>query len=388
MDKEFKVWYDKQAASQDYLDAIEEITVEQEVGRAWEARIKIPVSIGEDGSWDKEGDPAYQKGVRVRVEASIGNGQFKALIDGSIVSRQPDYNAAPGISTLTLIVHDDTAKLHLKVEPETYAERTEKEIIEALFESGNLGGETDIDDPPAAPDANVVINRHGTSMETLRSITARYRDLYAYVLPGSSPGTSDGFFKPLPTEPDEDLDTLYLEGPDRNMSRFSIQENSNRAATFESQALSMKDKSITSVTSAAVTPAEGEAATDLSAEDIRHRRIPPGEGDLTDPQEAVDRAAKASSFTLSAEGSVLPSCYPSILMPYKRVPVRLSNTRYSASYVIFKVTHTLGRSEYTQSFSMRGDAVSPSNSSSASAPAASAAAGALAAAFNIQADIF
>jgi hypothetical protein len=67
----------------------------------------------------------------------------------------------------------------------------------------------------------------------------------------------------------------------------------------------------------------------------------------------------------------------------------VSNSRYSANYVIYKVVHTIGISEYTQQFTLIGNAASPEESASASAPAAAAAvAGAAAVSFNIQVDIF
>lgn len=70
------------------------------------------------------------------------------------------------------------------------------------------------------------------------------------------------------------------------------------------------------------------------------------------------------------------------------IRANVSNSRYSAKYVIFKVTHTLGISEYTQSFSLRGNAVTPETSANALSPAAAVAIGAAAVSFNIQADIF
>lgn len=70
------------------------------------------------------------------------------------------------------------------------------------------------------------------------------------------------------------------------------------------------------------------------------------------------------------------------------IRARVSNSRYSAHYVIFKVTHTLGISEYTQSFSVRGNAVTPEASVNVFSPAAAVATGAAAVSFNIQMDIF
>lgn len=166
---------------------------------------------------------------------------------------------------------------------------------------------------------------------------------------------------------------------------------SNRASAHEGASLNMDDMSVTTArsSSADVVPPEGEIATPAGESDIQVRRLPPGIGDQTDLQEAADGAALDSSLTVQAEGAVLPLCYGAILSPYRMVRARVSNSRYSGKYVIFKVTHTLGISEYTQSFSLRGNAVTPAASAGASGPAAAAAvAGAASVTFNIQVDIF
>src|SRR5215471_12334025 len=139
MRKEFKVYYGGKAATQEQLDAIEEIVVEQEIGIAWEARIKLPVCIREDGSWDGEDNPAYADHARVRIEARIGDGAFVPLIDGTIYSQEPDYNAEPGQSIVTLIVHDDTRLLHREAKSASFSGRKDSEIVRSIFESADLG---------------------------------------------------------------------------------------------------------------------------------------------------------------------------------------------------------------------------------------------------------
>lgn len=388
MNKEFKVFYGGTAATQEQLDAIEEIVVEQEVGRQWVARIKIPVCIAEDGSWENEEEPAYAEFARVRVEALIGDGDFVPLIDGQIVEQQPDYNASPGLSSITIVVHDDTNMLHRESGSESFPPgQTDSDIARSLLESAELGGNVEVDEVPAGSDTESVVNRHGTRMQMLREITTRNPGYHVYVLPGTDPGTSDACFKKLPTEPDPGLPTMYLSGDDQNISSFRIQRNSGRAATVEGSHLSTSDKSVTSASSAHsdAAPATGEAATGGEATDVRVQRLPPGIGDHTDLSQAATGAAEEAAYTLSAEGSVLPSCFSAVLSPYRMVSVRLSNSRYSSDYVIYRVVHTLGISEYTQSFSVRGNAVSAAASASASMPAAAAAVGI---SFNIQVDIF
>ena len=388
MTKEFKVFYGTEPATQEQLDAIEEIVVEQEVGRQWVARIKIPVCIKEDGSWDAENDPAYEEFARVRVEAKIGDGEFIPLIDGTIQSQEPDLNASPGLSVITLVVHDDTNLLHRDAGSENFPPGdSDSDIARSILEAAELGGNIDVEDAEAGSDTNAVINRQGTRMQMLREITTRNPGFHVYVLPGTEAGTSDGCFKRLPTEPDPGLPTMFLSGPDRNIVGFSIQRNSGRAATVEGAHLSMSDKTVSEASAShsdAALPT-GATSTGGTASDTRVRRLPPGIGDHTDLTEAATGMAEESGYTLSADGSVLPMCYGAILSPYRMVSVRLSNSRYSTDYVIHKVIHTLGISEYTQSFSVRGNAVSPEASPSASMPEISAS---LAVSFNIQVDIF
>jgi hypothetical protein len=373
---EFKVLYGGTAATQAQLDAIEEIVVEQEIGRVWEAKIKIPIVVAEDGSWQGENDRAYAEFARVRIELRVGEGDFVPLIDGRIVDQDPGLSAEPGQSTLTLTVHDDTTLLHRETGAEDFAGESDSDIARAVFDAASLGGSVNVDDTGAPADPDAIVQRHGTAMQLLRSIMRRHRDMYAYVLPGSSAGTSDCYFKRLPTSPDPDLPELVLTGPRRNISAFNIRRMSNVAARYEGASLDLGDMTVrtASSSSADVAPSEGEPATGAAASEVRTRRLPPGIGDQTDLSEAADAMALASSFTVSAEGAVVPQAFGAVLSPYRMVKARVSNIRYSADYVIFKVTHTLGISEYTQTFSVRGNAVSPEGSTGSSLSGAAGAA--------------
>lgn len=374
MTKEFKVFYDGTAATREQLDEIEEIVVEQEVGRVWEARIKIPVCVSDTGTWEGEEDPNRVEFKRVRVEARIGTGDFIPLIDGRVIGQDAQRSQAPGSSFITLIVHDDSALLHREAESVSFSGQSDSEVAATIFESAALGGTPDVDATPAPPDPNAVLNQHGTKMQMLRSLAARYQNYYAYVLPGKKPGASIGCFKKLPNVPDEKMPPLYMFGEKRNLAEFNVRQNSQSASEIEGASLSFSDKGVATAKKSYrdATLLGDEVATNAPAGDVKKKRLPPGHNDLTDIEGAAAGEADASGYTLKADGSVLPLRYTGILVPYKVVPVRLSDSRYSGNYLIFKVTHTLGRSEYTQSFNMRGNAVSPPKAAGPSVPAPSA----------------
>lgn len=387
MNTEFRIYYGTDLASQERLDAIEEVVVEQEVGKAWEARIRIPVCIREDGSWQGENDGEYAENARVRIEVRLDDGEFVPLFEGRFQAQHPDYNAAPGLSTITLVARDDTSLLHRRVESRSFSGQTDAEIVQAIFDEADLGEPPEIDVLPDRPDMDAVLNQLGSMMQMLRSIAARYGEFHAYVLPGETVGASKGCFKAFAQLVDPALPVMYLSGPNRNITGFQIERNAARASRVEAAHLSFGDLSVTTAHAGpgdAVAPGASSASSVDDAE-IRLRRLPASIAGLTDLDAAVSGMASMSGYTLRAEGSVNPAAYRGILSPYRKVAVRVSDSRYSTDYVIYKVVHTLGISEYTQSFNVIGNAASADDGSAASAPHAAAEASVE---FNVQMGIF
>ena len=93
---EFKMFLDGASATKDQLDKIDEIVVDQAVDRAWEARLKIPVCVNNDGKWEGEQEAWMKAFTRLRVEVNPGDGKFVPLIDGPVVGFDSARSAIPG----------------------------------------------------------------------------------------------------------------------------------------------------------------------------------------------------------------------------------------------------------------------------------------------------
>lgn len=384
---EYKIYFDNQPAAKDVLDRIDEIVVEQQINMMWEARLKVPVCVDEKGKWESEDLPWLKEFTRVRVAIRVGDGDFVPLIEGRIKEPEQNMNPTPGNSIVTVVVRDDTWLLHTASdEVESYPTGTDSDIASQIFQEV-LGTSPQVDPTSAQPDNPAQFNmRRGSKMQFLRVLARRHENYYAYVLPGENPGESIGCFKKLPEETDG-LPALYLLGEDRNMRDIRFRNNGSAPSKVTASALSLRDKQVTSHTASYndETPPKGETATQATGENLTTRRLPPGRSDTVSLESAVSGAAQTSAYSIEATGSTLPLCYSGVLTPYRMVPVRVSDSRYSTDYVIFKVTHTLTRSHYTQSFTLRGKAVSEKKGASATSPAASASASV---SFNIQVSIF
>jgi hypothetical protein len=288
---------------------------------------------------------------RERVEVRIGDGKFVPLIDGSIVGCEMNTDAQPGQSLVTLVVHDDSIFLNREEGVERFENVSDSAIAQQVFKMYAEIGETQIEDVPVPGGPRPVeVMRRGTHMDLLRELAGR-SDMHVYVVPGAEPGKSIGVFASLPTGPG-DLPTLVLTGSDRNMESFTARKDEQKAAVVTASTLSLSDKSIITRQSDF---SEVELLGDEQAFDdpsrTGERRLPPGDLSSVDLTNRVNAEGRRLSFGYDASGAVRAGCYSGVLQPYRVVTVRGVGKSNSGSYVLSKVTHTLTRSEYTQSFS-------------------------------------
>ena len=359
-DIQYRVFFDNDSATREQLDSIEEITVEQEVDMAWEARITIPMCVDEDGNWQGEDEDFMRSFARVRVEIKIGDTLFVPLIDGPIVGFDSQASSEPGQSSITLLVHDDSVYLNREETVSRFENLLDHEIANQIFQQFEEITSTDVEVTPASGSALPPVEvQRGTAIQLLRSL-ARRQGMHAYVLAGDSPGQSIGVFKSFPIETDG-LPPLMLLGSDRNIETFDVTNDAQSPSNVQASTLSVTDKVVTTRTSSFrdvdLLGEEGEFETESEA---ATQLLPPNQGQSVELDQAVAAEAEKSSYAYEATGSVLGFCYPGVLQPYRLVTVKLGNAPSSGDYLISKVTHTLTRSAYSQSFTMRRNARSAS----------------------------
>jgi len=363
---EYTVFFDNQQASQALLDKIDEVKVVQAVDQAWEARLKIPVFVNNDGKWEGEAETWMRPYNRVRIEVKIGEAAPIALIDGPVVGFEGERSTYPGTSIVTMVVHDDTAFLNREDELAFYQTGADSDIAREIFSKANdIQGPIDIDSVPAQPDnPSAVVAQRGTKIQILRSLASRHRRWHAYVLPGSTAGQSIRAFKKFPTRTDG-LPALVLLGPDRNLSDFNATNNHSEPRDVTASTLEIKNKNIVTKTASYsdVALLGGEAAD----KDNRKRstyRLPPGQNDSVDLDSAVQGEVERASYSIVGTGSVIPFSYTGILSPYRAVDVVISDNPYSSTYILTRVVHNLTRSIYTQEFTAISNSTSPDIGSS------------------------
>jgi len=348
----FKMFFNNKPATDEQLERVKEITVEQEVDMAWQAQIVIPIFADDKGKWTGEEEDFMKPYSQIRIEVKIGSNHYVPLIDGPIVGHHNKMSSGPGQSFTTLIVQDDSAYLNRLDRNLKYENKTCEEIAHQIYEKAPEHIKSfDITKDPSSPKLSVV-TQNGTDMQILRSL-AQQNGYHAFVLPGDNHGQSIGCFKPFHIQTDG-LSPLILMGEERNINEFNVGNQASRPSTFKASYLNTFDKSIKTVKkgfqSVDLLGAEpvlaGKSAD--TAQIVRADRV---------YSENLDRVVSAraadSSYSYESTGMVDSQCYPDVLQPYRVITVLGANGRQSGDYLISAVTHKITISSYSQSFTLK-----------------------------------
>ncbi len=364
----FRIYFDDQSATQDQLQRILSITVTQQMDQAWEAQIRWPLCLSDQGTWSDEDQRFFQSFGRVRIEVKTDGENWVPLIDGPVVGRDNNMQPDPGQSELTLLVHDDSVYLNREAVQEEVGERTDQEIVEYLFgKAPTQITETDVADLPARQSTQRTDRTlSGMPIRLIRSLATTYH-MHAYVLPGENRGESVGCFKDFPEELDEHLPAMVTLGDDRNVTTFQVHHNAQQPATYVADSLSLDDKGITSSTSSfRDATLLGSQAPYGDESQTATRRLSQYADEDVDGQQAVQGASNASLYAYEGSGTVKAPCYLGVLQPFKLVAIHAGQTVLSGNYVLTRVVHHLGWDEYSQDFTAVRNAASDAEAGSES----------------------
>ncbi len=354
----FRVYFDGTPATDEQLDLVTSIRVDQAIGMATEAEIKIALTTDDAGAWSGMEEGFAQPFARVRVEVKIGDdsdaGDFVPLIDGPIVGQRFELGAGPGESTLSLVVHDDSILLNREEKVALYEDMTADEVVQQLYSDAGLTPE--VDSVPAAGSAltRYVVQR-GTAMQLVRELARRY-GMFAYVKPGDAPGASTGVFQ-RPALAAGALPGLLLMGTDRNIDGFSAQFDALRPLTASAGNVSITDKTALSsdTTTSDLDPLGDEAVHDFVSP-LATALLARTREETNDLDAATQAAVDLSSFAYSATAEVDAERYNTVLSPHQVISVAGAGGYLSGDYLISRVTHQITEDAYKQKFTLRRNA--------------------------------
>ena len=349
----FRMFYGTSPATVEQLRQVEEITVEQEMEMAWEARIRLSLCLDDRGRWKEPPNTTVRPFSRVRLELRLGGGAFRPLIDGPVAAFDTELSATPGTSVVNLIVRDDSLLMNREEGTEVFENKSDATIAAEVFGRFTTIADTQIGTSGTVHPATV---RRGTPIQFLRQI-ANTQGFLAYVLPGARPGTSLGVFDAPATEP-TGHPALVLMGAERNLQTVTFREEAEGPGRSTGRVLTISDQTIvTSQRSFEEQDLMGDLPP-LSGDPGALRELPPEENTREVPDDAAAGQASRDSYGLRMAASLVPGCYDAVLSAYDVVTVKAGTLPQSGNWLVHKVTHRITPSVYSQDIEAKRNAQS------------------------------
>lgn len=341
-------------ASDDLVDAIQQIDVESALDQASVVRLQLGTSATAIGDWSVLDLDPFRPLTPLQLRLQSGTAPPEALVNAFVTEHKATYSEAGG-STLEVTAMDATYSMNLEEKVTSWPNLPDSAIAAAIFGQHTIVPEIDTTSPVLTEPEGTTIQR-GTDIRFLHRLAKR-NGFDCYVQPEPLTGLDVGHFhaRRLTGPP---LAVLSVElGTDTNVADFSVRYELTRATSVTASGLDVLTKS----PQPALAPAALEQP--LGIEGTLMRQLPPPSirpADTGLPRTAeLQRAAQAivdrSTWSVFAEGTV--GLDVPVLRPGGIVAIRGAGRLYNGNYVLTKVHHTIRPDSVEQRFEAARNAV-------------------------------
>jgi phage protein D len=352
-DVAYKLTIDGQAPESELLAAIEQVEVEDHADLADMLRLRVGVSVSEDGSgWTTLDDGPFTRLKKLKVEATVGSGNAEALIEAHVIETSASLSNEPGKSALTVVAMDPTVLMTLEERIKPWPNMADSDIASAIF--GDHGFSPDVESTqPSRDEARQTTIQRGSDIQFLKQLAGRNGyECFVEVDPAS--GTVKGHFHPPRVEETAQGVLSVSMGEATNVNSFSARFDMLKPVEAKVTGLEVDDQSDQQA------EIQGTALKELGGESTassdKPRKVLLTETGLAQSgelQTLAQAVVDSSAFAITAEGELNAVAYGGILRAKRPVLVRGAGTRFSGGYYVERVLHSFTPQGYSQRFTLR-----------------------------------
>ena len=295
-------------------------------------------------------DPQSRVKIGVRL-----NGLTEILIDGIITQHQFAPSNEPGTFTLTVTGEDISLKFDLEEKSLAYKNMSDSAIVEqVLGRYAGLGLEIDIDSTDDTPLENQRVTRQASTDLAFLQMLAKRNGFVFYL----DPDTFDSSYVHWGEEDRKTTAQPALTmnmGSATNVTSLNFSHNALTPVNVKGSFIDPDSKQITSASesSSSLRPLAQRTTPIMRTVLLRDS------SQLTSKQAslAIDALRVDNSRSVTAEGQLDTERYGYILRAGGLVGVRGVGASYNGDYYVRRVTHTIERGSFTQSFSLSREGV-------------------------------
>lgn len=355
----YTLMIDDLPASEDLLQAIQQIEVEDHADMADMVRMQVVIGV-KDGcaGWSFIDDDVFGCLSKIRIAVAVGSGRAETLINARVIETNANFANQPGTSVLNVVAMDPTVLMNLEQVVKPWPNRSDSDVAREIFTSPNYGFLPVIDQTNWRRQENdqTMIQR-GTDIQFLQELAKR-NGFEVYVETNGLTGVVEGHFHaPRLNLPPQGVLSVNMRDA-TNVNSFNARFDMLRPTTVQSANLDAEsgEDQETEVSTSKRTSL-GQQPT-LNCEKQR-RVLPSGTGLVrTGEQQANAQAlADESAMAITADGELNTVAYGGVLRAKRPILVRGAGDQFSGTYYVERVNHILTTESYRQTFSLRRNAL-------------------------------
>jgi phage protein D len=352
----YTLYIDDQPATEDLIDVIQRMEVEDHAEMADMVRLSVAISIRDGcGSWNVVDQDTFPRLAKLRIDVNVGSGKTEPLIEAYVIETNADFANQPGQSVLNVVAMEPTVKMNLKETVQPWPNMADSDIAEQIF--GNYSFEPVVDDTQPSRDENdhTEIQR-GTDIQFLQGLAQR-NGFECYVELNPESGQVEGHFhKPRLQQQPQGVLSVNM-GDATNVNSFHARFDMIRPATAQASNVDIHSQEDQSGDSDSLSDTALGSTSTIPSDDSRQVLISgTGLAETGELQTAAQAEVDRSSWAITAEGEVNTVAYGSVLRAKRPVLVRGAGRQFSGAYYVERVLHSFSGDGYTQQFSLRRNA--------------------------------
>jgi phage protein D len=388
-DKAYEIAFNDEAVDEDFYGDVESLTVEESLSQASSMKLRLALTLDDNGVWDYLDDTRLDVFTKVSVRIGFtgggglagalsgalgaltggeGNDGLERVFDGYITAVNASFGSEPGSAFLEIEALDTSVLMSLEEKIATWPNLADSDIVQQIV--SGYGVQVNVDSTSTVHQENdTTIVQRSSDIQFVRELAQR-NGLEFYFETDKDSGEVTAFMRApqLDGAPQPDLAIQF--GEESNLKSFVAHVTGQRPLNVKATQVDVKGNSPNSAQAAdtqltklgetdantliggplgaLVTPQEALAQMLL---------LGPPTSDATELQTLAQAARDEAGWLIAANGEINTDAYQTVLRPHRMVLVKGAGSRYSGKYYVTQVTHELqADGTYSQRFEARRNA--------------------------------
>ena len=353
-------------ASEELLQAIRQIEVEDHAGMADMLRLQLVIGVKDGCSgWSFIDEDLFSRLANLRIAVAVGSGRAETLINAYVIETNASFANQPGASVLNVVAMDPTVLMNLEERVKAWPNRADSDVAKSIFSSPEYRFTAVVDETKWRRQENdQTLIQRGTDIQFLQQL-ARRNGYEVYVETNGASGRIEGHFHaPRLKLPPQGVLSVNMRDA-TNVNSFNARFDMLRPTTAQATNLDVESREDQqSDISASKLPTLGQQ-TALTQQ--RQRRVLPSRTGLMrtgELQAYAQAVADQSALAITAGGELNTVAYGRLMRAKRPIMVRGAGRQFSGTYYVERVHHVLTNESYKQDFTLRRNAVGLSGSES------------------------